>query len=346
MSTTELNPTMTEAALLSADKALAFPPDPERGRVLYDRIKERLAVSFREIAAASSSVIEIDKMRLTGFLESVTRAKKISPRFFAIYHEMLVAVDEDEIDTVARLFTELVNADDPSDSVSSYNLTDEHLGPGNGARYKRWADMDPDCPLNLVPLTSAEYDRIAATTREAFALMNSGAPEVSGEIRSLLAEVVFASGAAGEKVVFHGISSFYLWGTVLLNAEGHKTTLEVVQTLAHESSHMHLFAAALDSPLVENPDEERFHSPLRLDPRPMDGIYHATYVSARMHYVLSRLLSSGVLSPALVEEASKALVAHVKAYREGYDVVCAHGNLTELGQGLLSLAHDYMLPHL
>jgi len=345
MSTTNLKPIETKALLLSSEKLLAFSPDSQRGRILYDRIKERLAESFRQIAAASFSVAEIDQTQLTAFLDSVARSHKISPRFFAIYHEILEAVDQDDTGAVSRLFAELVNADTPDESVRPYNLTDEHLGPGNGARYRRWADRDLEHPLNLLPLTSGEYSRIATTTREAFALMDDGAPDVSGEIRSLLAEVVFASGGAGDKLVFHGISSFYLWGTILLNAEGHKTTLEVVQTLAHESSHMHLFAVALDSPLVHNADTERYHSPLRLDPRPMDGIYHATYVTARMHYVLSRLLASGTLSPALVEEAKRASANHVKSFREGYDVVSSHGNLTELGQALLSAAHDYMRPY-
>jgi hypothetical protein len=346
MSATELNPAMTEAALLSPEKTLAFRPDPGRGRVLYERVKERLAVSFREIAAASSSVITIDEKRLTAFLDSVARARKISPRYFAIYHEMLVAVEEDEIETVEHLFDELVNVDDPGDAVLSYNLSDEHLGLGNGARYRRWANIDPQNPLSLVALTPAEFDRIAATTREALAFMDSGAPEVSGEVRSLLAEVVFACSAADADVAFHGISSFYLWGTVLLNAERHHTTLEVVQTLAHESSHMHLFAVALDSRLVENPEEERYQSPLRVDPRPMDGIYHAIYVTARMHYVLARLLASGALPAHHVQEAETGLVTHVKAFREGYEVVSSHGKLTELGQELLSTAHAYMLPYL
>jgi hypothetical protein len=332
--------------LLSPERLLAFPPDPERGRVLYECIKNRLAQSFRDIAGASASVAEIDDARLAAFLDSVARARKISPRFFAIYHELLVAADEDDVDGVTRLFAELVNAESLPEQVSSLNLTDEYLGAGNAARYKRWADMDPELPLHLVALTSQEFDRIAGAAQEAFALMDSGAPEVSGEIRSLLAEVVFATGEAGEKMTFHGISSFYLWGTVLLNAEGHKTPLEVTQTLAHESSHMHLFAAALDSPLVENADEERFASPLRQDPRPMDGIYHATYVTARMHYVLLKLLASGVLSEAQTEEAKKACANHVKSFREGYETVLAHGNLTELGKGLLSQAHAYMLPYL
>ena len=78
----------------------------------------------------------------------------------------------------------------------------------------------------------------------------------------------------------------------------------------------------------------------------MDGIYHATYVTARMHYVLSRLIASGALSPAQVEEAKIACANHVKSYREGYDVVCSHGNLSELDQGLLHFAHEYMRPYL
>ena len=155
---------------------------------------------------------------------------------------------------------------------------------------------------------------------------------------------MFAKGEFGENLVFHGISSFYLWGTVLLNAESHKTTLDVVQTLAHETSHMHLFAVALDSPLVENPETERYHSPLRMDPRPMDGIYHATYVAARMHYAVSRLLTSDALSAAQREDAVKAVASHVASFAEGYDVVRSHGRLTELGESLLARAHAYMQP--
>lgn len=131
-----------------------------------------------------------------------------------------------------------------------------------------------------------------------------------------------------------------------MNAEGHKTDLEVLQTLAHESSHMHLFGVALDSPLVLNDEEERYKSPLRFDPRPMDGIYHAVYVSARMHYALTRLLTSGVLSPAQVEEARAANLIHVKSFREGLATIEAEGKLSELGDRLLSEAKSYMFPYL
>lgn len=337
---------MTRVSPLSQEKLTAFSPDPERGSILYERVKNRLAESLCQIAEVSSSVVSVDKKRVSAFLDHVARATKISPSLFAIYHEILVAVDEDDVDRVSLLFAELVNQDFPSGAMRFCNLNDEHLGPNNGKRYRRWADMDTENPLTLIPLTCDEYPRIAATTLDAFSLMDVGAPEVSGEIRSLLTEVVFSNGGVGDKLLFHGISSFFLWGTVFLNAKGHKKILEVVQTLAHESSHMHLFAAALDGPLVHNADDDCYSSPLRLDPRPMDGIYHATYVTARMHYVLSRLYSSGALQPNCIEEADEALARHVKAFREGYEVVSTRGKLTELGQSLLCGSRAYMLPFL
>ncbi len=59
--------------------------------------------------------------------------------------------------------------------------------------------------------------------------------------------------------------------------------------LLHETAHQLLFGLSLDQPVVENDVEERYASPLRPDPRPMDGIFHATFVCARMRYGYVRL---------------------------------------------------------
>jgi HEXXH motif-containing protein len=57
-----------------------------------------------------------------------------------------------------------------------------------------------------------------------------------------------------------------------------------------------LFGFGMGKPLVENHEHERYTSPLRGDPRPMDGVVHATYVVARMHYAVTRMLDSGLLT--------------------------------------------------
>jgi hypothetical protein len=46
----------------------------------------------------------------------------------------------------------------------------------------------------------------------------------------------------------------------------------------------------MGKPLVENEVEELYPSPLRSDPRPIDGVVYATYVTARMDYAVTSLL--------------------------------------------------------
>jgi HEXXH motif-containing protein len=142
--------------------------------------------------------------------------------------------------------------------------------------------------------------------------------------------------------VFDGASAFTLWGMVVLNAASHVTTLDAVQALAHESAHMLLFGLAADGPLVENDGGERFGSPLRQDPRPIDGIYHATFVTARMYQAVARLLGAGALSTAERLEAEAALETHAKHFDRGAETLERHARLTRVGAAALAGARSYM----
>ena len=133
-----------------------------------------------------------------------------------------------------------------------------------------------------------------------------------------------------------------LWGALFLNADFHRTAQAVAEVLAHESAHSLLFGFCTDSALVENSDDERYNSPLRTDPRPMDGIYHATFVSARMHWAMSRLLEARVLDDEATEATRGARDADVRNFWSGYEVVAEHGRLTDLGRALMNEAHAYM----
>ena len=73
--------------------------------------------------------------------------------------------------------------------------------------------------------------------------------------------------------------------------------------------------------LVANEAEELYPSPLRNDPRPMDGVVHATYVIARMHYTMERLLESGLLTDEEEREAADWIERNAQGYGEGVVVV-------------------------
>ena len=74
----------------------------------------------------------------------------------------------------------------------------------------------------------------------------------------------------------------------------------------------------------------------------MDGIYHATFVSARMHLAMSRLLESGLLD----EDGHAATIAALEADRvnfaSGDAVIREYGVLTELGREVMEGARQYM----
>jgi HEXXH motif-containing protein len=154
--------------------------------------------------------------------------------------------------------------------------------------------------------------------------------------------VIAAGPVEPGEMTFDGVSAYMLWGAVLLNARGQTTVLDTAQALAHESGHNLLFGFCASGSLIENDDGELFSSPLRVDPRPMDGVVHATYVTARMHQTVARLLGSGVLDADQTEAARLDLEMHRRNFATGDEVVREGGRLTVLGLEVMDTARDYM----
>jgi len=74
----------------------------------------------------------------------------------------------------------------------------------------------------------------------------------------------------------------------------------------------------------------------------MDGVFHATYVVARMHQTLTRLLASGAVEPADRERALADLAAHQRNFAAGDAVIRENGRLTPLGAEVIETARAYM----
>ena len=93
---------------------------------------------------------------------------------------------------------------------------------------------------------------------------------------------------------------------------------------------------------MRNPDDRLYPSPLRADPRPMDGIYHATYVSARLCWAMRRLSEESGLDSETRMAAKTAAEADMRNFAAGHAVVVEHADLTETGQALMVEAEAYM----
>lgn len=264
------------------------------------------------------------------------RSSHQSPHLFGAYYDLVFALESDDLESARGFAAELLAR---SPLVGTHISRIDERSRAEEERYRRLflSELHVELPdPELMADCRRRFD-------EAFALLDAGFPEMAEEIRALLREIVVAAGPEDPKALtFDGASCYMLWGAILLNARGQKNVLDTAQALAHESGHNLLFGFSADGPLVENADDELFSSPLRKDPRPMDGVFHATYVVARMHQTLRRLLDSGVLNSEQTIAAESDLAAHKQNFAIGDAVVREGGRLTEAGRDVIEAAREYM----
>lgn len=303
----------------------------------------RLADSLRHIWEQADGCLNLPAEKFQQFLARLER-HAVAPLTFSYYFDAVLAIEADDIEQASRLLAEMMDLPahpggpiiaelgDPSQDVIA-------------RRYANFIDTDPSFKFEIFPPSASAAQSCRDQIKGAFALLDAGDPILAAEIRALLREIILAAGSEAKNVMtFDGASSFMLWGAIIINANRKDGDLEMVQMLAHESAHNLLFGLSADGELVENSPEELFSSPLRKDPRPMDGIYHATFVTARMHRVVKTLLDSGTLSAAHREKALKDIELNARLFKQGFDIVTQHARLSPLGAVIMKGAGDYMAP--
>lgn len=318
----------------------AFRPEPRRGRLVDAEVRAGLADSIAAVFAALAA--QIGAARGDELVERI-RAAPVSPAVFGLYTELVEAIHRDDLDSVGCLAAELsAPGFGAAPDLRIVTLADDDLGPGQADRYRRFIDEDPDLGGALPPLTGAAFAEASARVHAALALLDAAAPEVAGEVRALAREIVLVGDPTDDTTAFNGASSFHLWGAVFLNTDAYVSRVEIAEALAHESAHTLLFGFSLGRTLAGNDPEARYSSPIRSDPRPMDGIVHATYVLARMHYTVSRLLESDQLTGAERQFAVEARDRSASRFAEGMGVIDRYVIWTPPGEAALAGAHAYM----
>ncbi|MBF7730096.1 aKG-HExxH-type peptide beta-hydroxylase [Pseudomonas sp. N040] len=318
-----------------------FHPDASRALSLDRGMHRELGLSLRHVCEASKDAIPFDRIGMTRLTEQLSGSGVVSPAVFARYYELVEAITGDRFDDARRLFDELVRVKPMPQTLQVVTLGDPALGE-ESERYTRLMNADTSIDLGFLPpapeVASAFRERLARGMQ----LLDTALPALAGEIRAIVHQIVIVGSDPAAKFQFDGGSHYQLWGALFLNGNFHPDEIAVAEVLAHESAHSLLFGFCTHEPLVRNADEELFSSPLRVDQRPMDGIYHATYVSARMHWTMSQLTHSDALDARQKARAHAAAEADARNFDAGYGVVAEHAILSDLGRSLMASAKAYM----
>ncbi|GAA6143071.1 hypothetical protein NBRC116584_28890 [Hydrogenophaga sp. 5NK40-0174] len=319
-----------------------FEPSAARGQLLDRGMCDDLVSSLRHLLAAAQGD------GLTGNLQQILTLLETGVPFrpvaFGLYFQLAQAMLGEEHEKA--LSTSVVLLEHLKSLRAS--AADENLiMVGRGSRaaalleevFEAQLGSEADC---FAPVTEQVVENFRARMASALALLADGVPGLHGELQAILRDVLVAQGQPDADTVFDGASHYQFWGLLLLNPEFHNSRLALAEVLAHESGHSVLFGLSRLEPLVLNADDETFESPLRVDARPMDGIFHATYVCARMAWTMHTLLESGLLDQAERAEALRALEQDHALFDQGWETVAAHGQLSPTGEQIMQGAKAWM----
>ena len=312
-----------------------FLPDPARARDTDAAVRHHVAGSLASVADALAPALP-DSRPVLDRLTRALRDGPVRPSVVALYSDIVQAISEEDQDALAGTLRHAGALGDLESEAPfrPVTLRDDDLGPGLAASYRRHADDDPEVPLDLAPADPAAMAEATRTLAETMGLIAAADPELSGELAALVREVVFAANA-GNGPDFGGATTFYLWGASVLNIEGAADPLALAEALVHEAAHTRLLGDSLGRPLATNPAEERYASPLRPDPRPMEGIVHANYVVARLHYLAGKLFEGS--------ERTKRQAENRARFLAGDEIIMRHAALTPTGTAIYAATRDYMM---
>ncbi|MFW2542789.1 aKG-HExxH-type peptide beta-hydroxylase [Primorskyibacter sp. 2E107] len=166
--------------------------------------------------------------------------------------------------------------------------------------------------------------------------LRAAAPTWHADLCGLVSQLLLAVPGPTSAGHFGGASSFDAFGALLFNAQSLTSPEQALMGLVHEAAHLRLFLYHLADPVLLNDSEARYCSPLRREPRPMEGIFHAAWVSARMVAA-----AQAVRASAQAPDWSEALLPLESGARQAFGdclpVLQSDAQFTPFGQ---TLFHD------
>lgn len=311
-------------------------PSRARAHSLRGVVNEHLCSDLRAAVAAARRVLPAQAAYAAQVLDVLDTDRRISPVVYTLQWHLSAGIRSQDAARVAAALSGLGSLHDSGDIfVDDLELstlqwdecdraTAEYLYSAAGPRGAQgeFAEMLPVEPQPL-----AEY---VAVVQDALAMLRAADPEMHAEMTELVAGIrIYRTRHLGS------ISTPRSFGLMHLKpptsaAEMASPTVCFVERIVHETSHIALNAVMTHDPLVLNDPGTGYSSPLRPDPRPMNGIYHAVFVLSRV----VRTLAS-VRQHHATEDVAVIYEDSLAAFEAGHDTVRAHGELSERGREVL-----------
>lgn len=195
----------------------------------------------------------------------------------------------------------------------------------------KYFSSEPSFPTSLLPITYTSHEDAARITRDFRLLLHDNCLEYFHVINYMVPFVVLAKTPPNSHPLlnFGGATFPHFWGGMVINSRLIANKYAFTDQLLHEALHALLFGLCnLHGKLCKNSDSELYHSAYRPDPRPMNGLIHAYFVSKNLINCFSSLPGNK-----FKELADTALGASQQLHSE----IETHARLTRFGKALFAI---------
>lgn len=194
-------------------------------------------------------------------------------------------------------------------------------------------------------LFSVKYASIISTIKKGYKYIKKYAPSVYKETIDSLKGITLLNGKR-----FVGSSDIWYHGIALLNPDNSWSKITFADHLIHESAHTILHKINELTPLLLNPFDLLNVSPIRKDPRPLYGTFHATFVFMKLAQFFENVEEKIPLDKKQenipktdTEEVLFRLNRHIKGFYDGMQILAEHALFTNSGYRLFEEMNTYRI---
>jgi HEXXH motif-containing protein len=313
----------------------SFEPDGARAQALSAEVNRRLIDSLRYVFDEAGAALGIEPARFKAWIDALEKAGRPDPLVHTLFHALVAEIQSGDIEAATPLAERLLTLSGARPGLGVHPVDDVTNGARPLALFSRFVDLEEDNRLDLKAPGEELVASVVPVIDFALDLIARNDPALDGELRALVAELLLVGQEDSHLFTTAAVSCFQNWGGLLVNPVMQKDALIVIETLAHEMTHLLLFGLAMDEPLLTNDPNDHFHSPIRNAPRTMDGVYHATIVAARSARALLRQAEAAGADTELREIALERAAPNVRLFDEGVEIVEANAKLTAIGRSVL-----------
>lgn len=309
---------------------LTHHPDYNQSKNLKKSTQEKLISSLSYVLYICDDVIDKDTANKVHDFVSFAKSEYYSSGFlFYIIKKISKAIEKKSIEEINEHFKLIPKLNEISKGKVIIGRK-ENLPEGFFELYSR--TKDDVYHFEHFNVGSENESCIKNSLNNAFTLIYETDPELHLEINEIVDEFfIFGAKEDHGNIPYSG-SDFNKLGTVFINEETCKKDLYfLVDKIIHESAHQVLLSIMIFDEIVLNDDNERFPSPLRTGLRTMNGIYHAAFVLYRISFFFFKLVKETPDDT----QATYYLNKNITQFKECYNVIIKHGQLTNTGRRLI-----------